>query len=322
MSLYAVGDTILGFVAYHVAATGSLKSGLAPTYSVTLDGGSTVIASGTASEKGTTGIYYATVAGALITVAGNYTIKFSVVDATLMFQDLVALVQVSGRIGYLDAAISTRATPADIPNAAAIAADVQTGLTAQGYTAALAPNLANADVPTSTRSTLTAAQVTAAVPTIAAIADQVSEELTADHSPVAGSNAENWLKAASYSAAAVTVTSPVATNSNVTIIRGDSYDITDAAGREIAWTDSGNTWPTLTAATIAVFIDGEPASYAGTVVVATGVGKKVRLTLTAAQTAAMTIAGPHAYDVQATLSNTHIITLVQGNWTVLEDVTL
>lgn len=108
----------------------------------------------------------------------------------------------------------------------------------------------------------------------------------------------------------ITTVSPVSQSGDVETVMGDDYSNTD--GRALDWTDSEASWPTLTSATIAVAVLGA-GSFAGSVVTATGTGKKVRLELTDVQT--LTIpAGWHQFQVIATLSGGNVVTLVEGNW--------
>ncbi len=119
----------------------------------------------------------------------------------------------------------------------------------------------------------------------------------------------------SINPAQVTVTSPVATDgTSITIVRGDDYLNTD--GR--ALTFAGATWPTLTAGTVALIVDtsGTPTTYAGTITAATS----CYIELTTTQTTALSARRTYDYDLQATLSNGSIVTLVQGRLLVSEDV--
>ena len=119
----------------------------------------------------------------------------------------------------------------------------------------------------------------------------------------------------SINPAQVTVTSPVATDgTSITVVRGDDYLDTD--GRALTFT--GATWPTLTAGTVALIVDtsGTPTSYNGTITAATS----CYVELTTTQTTALSARRTYDYDLQATLSNGHIVTLVQGTLLVNEDV--
>ena len=117
----------------------------------------------------------------------------------------------------------------------------------------------------------------------------------------------------SITAGAVTIVSPVATDgTSISIVRGDDYLNTDNR----ALTFSSDDWPTLTGGAVALIVDdGTPTSYAGTV---TGAGA-CYIELTDTQTAAMTPSA-YDYDLQATLSNGSVVTLVQGLLLVQADV--
>jgi hypothetical protein len=109
----------------------------------------------------------------------------------------------------------------------------------------------------------------------------------------------------------ISTTSIVAQNGDVETYRGDSYANADA--RRIDWTDTSANWPTLTAATILVVIGGD-VSFAGSVIVATGAGKKVGLELTSAQSATIP-QGKLDFVVIATLASGNQVTLLEGTWT-------
>lgn len=111
--------------------------------------------------------------------------------------------------------------------------------------------------------------------------------------------------------ARVTVQSPLASDSSLTLITGDAYYTTD--GRDITWTDSSATWPNIVGG-VASFNVGD-----GTLVVTATVvdADTIRLELTAAQTATLT-QDTYRYDVSVVLSNGHKVTLVRGILTVLD----
>lgn len=99
------------------------------------------------------------------------------------------------------------------------------------------------------------------------------------------------------------------------VIGGASYLAAD--GRSFDWTDANNTWPTLTDATVVwsgVSHGGAVYTHVVTVVTATGSGKKVRLQLTAAESAEMQSKwiGNWAFMVWATLSGGSVVPLVGG----------
>jgi hypothetical protein len=120
--------------------------------------------------------------------------------------------------------------------------------------------------------------------------------------------------ATTLAGASVTVVSPVASPSSVSIVRGDDY--ASAEGRRLAWS-SPTGWPDLTNATIKLgikFNTGGTASAAGVVVSPT----QVAVALAASDTVSYPV-GLHLFDVQATLPNTHVVTLARGSFAVLED---
>lgn len=123
--------------------------------------------------------------------------------------------------------------------------------------------------------------------------------------------------------ARVDVVSPVnLVGDQITIVRGDDYASAD--GRALEWqTSDAATWPDLTSATIQLTVKYGAGSttYSGSVVTPTGVSKKVRVELTAAQTGAL-VAQEYDWDLQATLSGSgRKVTLRRGKAYVLEHFT-
>ena len=112
----------------------------------------------------------------------------------------------------------------------------------------------------------------------------------------------------------MTITAPVAETGTITIIRGDDYLNKD--GRAISFTIASG--PTLTAGTVAlrVQIVGAIISYAGVI---TGAAA-CYVELTTAQSALLPVSDAYPYDLQATLSNGSIVTLLQGTLVVRADV--
>lgn len=187
--------------------------------------------------------------------------------------------------------------------------------------------------------------ISSAAPTAAAVADAVWDELLASHQTEgsaghyltdAGSAADPLMNTVPGSYAAgtagnalgrigsgqITTVSPVSTDGNITeLIGGATYAA--SAGTSFDWTDTGETWPVLSSATVTVALahpDGQTASYTGSVVTATGTGKKVRLELTAAQSAALQAlnVGRWSMLVWATLSGGAVIPLVSGYANVVD----
>jgi hypothetical protein len=113
----------------------------------------------------------------------------------------------------------------------------------------------------------------------------------------------------------ITVVSPVSQNGRrLEVVCGDSYS--DTNGRAIDFSSAD--WPTLTGASVDFNVtstSGDPFTWDMTVVTGTGT-KKVRLELTAAQTAAKS-AGTYSYNVVATLAS-DVMTLVRGTMVIVE----
>jgi hypothetical protein len=124
----------------------------------------------------------------------------------------------------------------------------------------------------------------------------------------------------------VTIVSPLGPDGlTLTLVRGDDYSATD--GRAIDWTDTSAQWPTLTSGSIAFTAKkntrNSTLTVAGSIVTPTGVNKTVRVELTNAQTSSLKVGNDWQYDIQATLSNGDIVTLVRSNaMTVIEDMTV
>lgn len=176
------------------------------------------------------------------------------------------------------------------------------------------------------------------VPSAATVASAVWEDLTADHTTVgstgaaltaAGGAGDPWSVSTgtayasdtfgghvkSITPGAVTIVSPVAADgTSITVIRGDDY--LNADNR--ALTFSGDSWPTLTGGAVALIVDvsGTPTSYTGTI---TG-AQSCYVELTDTQTTALNPKKTYDYDLQATLSNGSVVTLVQGLLLVVADV--
>ena len=144
---------------------------------------------------------------------------------------------------------------------------------------------------------------------IAEIADGVWDELMAGHTT---SDSAGYYLAKIGST--VVLTNPVASSGDVTLFEGDDYY--DADDRSLEWVDTDGVWPTLTGASIMMYVrgaDGSSWSAAGTVVVAVGANKQVRVELSAAQTTALVdLPRPGTLRVRATLVSGHVVTLVSG----------
>lgn len=199
----------------------------------------------------------------------------------------------AAKLDNLDATVSSRSSHT--------AANVRTEMDANST------KLANLDATVSSR--LASASYTTP-PTAAAITDAVWDELVSDHT-TSGTTGAALNRIGSGQ---ITTTSVVAQSGNVTTIAGDDYSNTDS--RAIDWTDASVSWPDLTGASILVTVKSGTTtlmSKAGSVVTPTGSSKKVRVQPTAADTRAIPV-GTYEFDVQATLSNGHIVTLLRGMW--------
>ena len=144
------------------------------------------------------------------------------------------------------------------------------------------------------------------------IADQVWDEAIAGHLTAGTTGAKlNLIGTAAY-----TVTSPVSSDGTaITIVRGDDYLLTDS--RQLAFTSTG--WPTITCATVKLRVKfGKTATITEYSATVTG-AQACYVALTTTQTAAM-VPGVYKFDLQATLSNLSVVTLVQGALSVWEDV--
>jgi hypothetical protein len=113
-----------------------------------------------------------------------------------------------------------------------------------------------------------------------------------------------------------TVATPLASDLSLTIIKGDDYLATD--GRGIVFTSEA--WPTLTGGAAKIKI--QTGSSTITEIAATiPAAKSVLVELTAVQTGALASGTAYRYDIEATLQNGHVVTLVnRSRLTVKQDV--
>ncbi len=256
------------------------KTGLTVTVDIWGPGDTEIVTGGSATELGD-GLYFYTLASGSTGTAGEYVAVFKTATTSVDQQHIPALWSI-GRAGVenLDAAVSSRnaTTP---PTAAAIADQVWD----EG---------ASGHVASGSMGALLGAAGAASDPLLNA---------------VPGSYAGGTAGAAlgRIGSAQITTTSPVGQSGDINITVGDTYQVDQA--RQLDWTDTGNAWPVLTAATIVVTING--VAHNGSVVTATGDSKKVRLELSAAQTTAIG-RGVRDYYVRATLSDGDVVTLVVG----------
>jgi hypothetical protein len=117
----------------------------------------------------------------------------------------------------------------------------------------------------------------------------------------------------SLGSAVVTVVNPLADDgATVTLVYGDDYYTAD--GRALTWTSAD--WPVVTGATIALRVQAATVvSIAGSVLAA----DEVQVEISSTNVASLG-AGAWHYDLQATLSNGHVVTLATGTVIVQGDV--
>lgn len=179
--------------------------------------------------------------------------------------------------------------------------------------AAAGASLAVSDVANNTR-WQDAAGVTP--PTAAAIADAVLDEALSGHATAGTAGAA----LGRIGTGVISTVSPVSQGGDITLTRGDSYY--NADGRALSWTgESADVWPDLTGATITLNIGDGTLAATGSVVTPTGT-QVVRCELTSAQTTTLTTGTANRvtldYDLKATLSNTHVVTLARGKCVVTD----
>ena len=130
MPLEQVGNALAFYGFYTSGKIG--KTGIAPTvdvYRIGTDGASVqVVTAGASTEIGTSGLYRYGLQSALNTVEGEYLAMFRTSDPTVDARDIAAVWAV-GKAGLedLDAAVSTRATPADVEASVTSAVGVAVG---------------------------------------------------------------------------------------------------------------------------------------------------------------------------------------------------
>ena len=291
--------TIRLFAMYELTADGTGATGLTVTVDVDKfaksDGTRTRVTTGGSATEGANGIYHYAVAAVDDLATHDYIAVFKTAATTVktkhfafLLQDLIAAA--TQVMANLDAAVTSR-------------------LAGASYTAP---------------------------PTAAANADAVWDEAIAGHA-VAGStgamlstagaatdpllNAVPGAYVSGTAGAALgriattgfTLISQVATNGDLELVLGDDYLALDNRALGYSFT----TCPVLTGATIVmrVQVGALSLSFAGTV---TGAAS-CRVELTSVQLATIG-AGVYSYDLQATLTNGHVVTLVQATMVVSADV--
>ena len=111
----------------------------------------------------------------------------------------------------------------------------------------------------------------------------------------------------------VTVVSPVATDGDISLYYGDDYYTVDA--QSLSFT--GTNWPVITGGTVSLRVQGSTGvvAIAGTVTS----GSACIVEVTQANTYSIGV-GVWPYDLEATLTNSHVRTLQSGLCTVTQDV--
>lgn len=311
----------LTFYAFYVASKQG-KTGLTTTVDVyETTSGSPIVSAASATELGG-GLYYYTLASGSVDASGAYVAVFKTADSSVDQQWIPALWVTDTELKNLDAAVSTRLATAGYT----------APLDASGTQTAAAAALTAYDA-------ATGADVAAiSVPSAATVADAVWDEALSGHATAGTAGALLTASGAasdpllnlvpgayasgtagyilgSINPAQVTVTSPVATDgTSITVVRGDDYLNTD--GRAITFT--GSTWPDISGGSVDLVVDvsGTATRYSATI---TGAGS-CYVELTTTDTTALNPKKTYGYDLEATLSNASIVTLVQGRLLVVEDV--
>lgn len=127
---------------------------------------------------------------------------------------------------------------------------------------------------------------------------------------------------AALPAVSVTLVSAVDSKGNIEAVKGDDYFASE--GRALAYQDAN--WPTLSGATVrfTARLRTDTSQYIESpveVVTATGSPKVVRFELSAAQIGGLEVGNEnYIFDIEATLSNGHIVTLKRGLMSVLSQV--
>lgn len=147
------------------------------------------------------------------------------------------------------------------------------------------------------------------VPTAGEIADAVYDELTTGHG-ASGSFGELLVtigsRTATLGSGRITVLSPVLPSGRLSIIQGDTYTV--ALNRALTWTETNGGWPDLTGSTITLEINNGTLIATGSIVVATGSNKQVRVELSSTQTSLLEPSMTR-YTLVATFSSTSRVTL-------------
>lgn len=277
----------------HFVASKVGKTGLTVTvdvWRITEAGVATeVVSGGSATEIGD-GLYRYGLSAVSVSDAGEYVAVFKTADSTVDAQHIPAIWAV-GRAGVenLDATVSTR-----LPTAS--------------YTAAPTAGTV-ADTILDDEEVSAGVTVRQALAAAGGSADPLTNSVPGTY---AQGTAGYIL--GSINPAQVTIVSPVSSDGMaITVLRGDDYLLTDNR----ALTFTGSTWPSITGASIALKVN-----FAGTILSYTGMvtaADSCYVELTDTQTGAMAT-GTFDYDLEATLSNGSVVTLVQGQALVTPDI--
>lgn len=218
---------------------------------------------------------------------------------------------ISGRV---DAAITTRASQATLDT---LDDYVDTEVAA---IKAKTDNLPASPAAVGSAMTLAADSITSTVLATSAvneIVDQVWDETATDHSTTGTTGKLLQTINTNLGAASVTITSPVTTDGEISIIIGDDYLNTDGRAVTINYTSV----PSLTAATpVRIYILDPALGAANFFSVDVVDADTLRLELTDTQTGTLK-AGTFDYYIRATLSNGDIITLTQSSITIDDPTT-
>ncbi len=117
----------------------------------------------------------------------------------------------------------------------------------------------------------------------------------------------------------VTVSSPIANNGNFRVVAGCDYFAVDGPATTMDFQQSSGAWPDLTnatACTLTVFGRSSTFTAPMNMVVRGGSSQKVRLEMSAKQTAAMPTGGQ--FSIIATLQNGHLVEIVTGSCSAVQ----
>lgn len=153
--------------------------------------------------------------------------------------------------------------------------------------------------------------------------DDIADEVWAEAVPGAYVPGSAGYVLGNWAGVDVNLVSPIVDDDEITLYQGDDYY--DADERDLEWTETGSTWPDITAATVTCYFRSpanDKMSVPGVVSVGGGgPGQAVRVELSAAQTA--TLANwpqPTHFRVRLTLASGHKVTLVAGRVNVEYDI--